>query len=86
MQPTFLSLPVRHMSTPSPTMEHEAQAAPARRTEPTPAVRPRLRYNRGLWLCFLPRFVLVGYGYTPEQAYAEWWAEQRARWVKEAAA
>lgn len=46
-------------------------------------MKPRLRLSRRLWLCFTPGYRCVGYGYTPEQAYAEWWDELRSRWVRE---
>ena len=36
--------------------------------------KPRLRFNRGQWLCFCLCFCCagVGYGSTPKEAFDEW--------------
>ncbi len=36
------------------------------------SAKPRIRLSRGLWICFQPGRLCVGYGYTPAGAYEEW--------------
>ncbi len=39
-------------------------------------MKPRLRCMRKLWWCAAPNWrqtSIVGIGYTPDQAYDDWW-------------
>lgn len=34
--------------------------------------RPRLRLRHGIWVCSIPGTLVLGHGYTPREAYANW--------------
>lgn len=50
-------------------------------------MKPRLRLWRGLWRCFQPGVLSreplpAGLGYTPQEAYADWWQRTRKHWLE----
>ena len=43
-------------------------------------MKPRLRYSRNVWSCRMDNFLLtgvIGYGYSPSDAYSNWLSERR---------
>lgn len=50
-------------------------------------MKPRLKLWRGIWHCLVMRSgpeIVCGLGYSPQDAYADWWRMTRKQWMEQA--